>query len=103
MHTDASRWVGDPSRGRCGAFLVPITAQAKAARLNFPSLGLGVVIWKTITIWSNKDLTPREERFKFGERNVGILSWVSLRQLKKQEGLQRKKKMQTQSKGAWGL
>lgn len=32
----------------------------------------------------------QEERFKFGERNVGILSWVPLRPRKKQE-LQRKR------------
>ena len=47
-----------------------------------------MVIWKAFTIWSNEDLTPREERFRFGESIVGIFE---LRQLKKQEDLQRKR------------
>lgn len=74
-----------PQSGKMWGVPGPNTAQAKAARLNFASLCLGVVIWKAVTKWSYKDLTRTEERFKFGERNVGILSWVSLRQLKKQE------------------
>lgn len=80
-----------PQWGKMSGVPRPNKGPSKSWEAKFRLSGLGMVIWKDFTIWSNKALTPREEKFKFAERNVGILSWVSLRQLKKQEDLQRKR------------
>lgn len=89
--------------GGVGKLLVQIMAQAKPGRLNIPRWDWHGDLEDLYTLeYGVEELTPERKEFKFGERNVSIFSWLSQRQLKKQEDLPRKRG-KPRKKGAWGL
>lgn len=92
-----------PVVGGVGKLLVQIMAQAKPGRLNIPRWDWHGDLEDLYTLeYGVEELTPERKEFKFGERNVSIFSWLSQRQLKKQEDLPRKRG-KPRKKGAWGL